>query len=150
MECRLAGETEVLGENQHQRHFCPSQNPTWPDPGLNPGRRDGKCILIIMCMFYAQQFYATSYSLCFLVSKTMESPKNAFFFSAAESVLRLKQHQTCAPNILYTQYIQNSCRLKYVKYVSQEILYVKEGSFKSGWILIQTLRGDISRGFFHI
>jgi hypothetical protein len=28
MECRLAGETEVLGENMPQRHFCPSQNPT--------------------------------------------------------------------------------------------------------------------------
>jgi hypothetical protein len=42
MECRLAGETEVLGENLPQRHFCPSQNPTWLDPGLNPGCRDGK------------------------------------------------------------------------------------------------------------
>jgi hypothetical protein len=42
MECRLAGETEVLGENRPQRHFCPSQNPTWPDPGLNPGRRGEK------------------------------------------------------------------------------------------------------------
>jgi hypothetical protein len=42
MECRFAGETEVLGENLPQRHFCPSQNPTWPDPGLNPGRRRGK------------------------------------------------------------------------------------------------------------
>jgi hypothetical protein len=42
MECRLAGETEVLGENLHQHHFCPSQNPTWPDPGLNPGCRGGK------------------------------------------------------------------------------------------------------------
>jgi hypothetical protein len=29
MECRLAGETEVLGENQPQRHFCPAQNPTY-------------------------------------------------------------------------------------------------------------------------
>jgi hypothetical protein len=28
MEFRLAGETEVLGENLLQRHFCPSQNPT--------------------------------------------------------------------------------------------------------------------------
>jgi hypothetical protein len=28
MECRLAEETEVLGENLLQRHFCPSQNPT--------------------------------------------------------------------------------------------------------------------------
>jgi hypothetical protein len=34
MECRLAGETEVLRENLPQRHFCPSQNPTWPDPGM--------------------------------------------------------------------------------------------------------------------
>jgi hypothetical protein len=34
MECTLAGETEVLfGENIPQRHFCPLQNPTWPDPG---------------------------------------------------------------------------------------------------------------------
>jgi hypothetical protein len=42
MECGLAGETEVLGENLPQRHFCPSQNPTRQDPGLNPGRRCGK------------------------------------------------------------------------------------------------------------
>jgi hypothetical protein len=28
MECRLAGETEVLGENLPQRHLSPSQNPT--------------------------------------------------------------------------------------------------------------------------
>jgi hypothetical protein len=42
MECRLAGETQVLGENVSQRQFCPSQNPTWPDPSLNPGRRGGK------------------------------------------------------------------------------------------------------------
>jgi hypothetical protein len=42
MECRLAGETEVLGENMPQSHFYPSQNPTWSDPGLNPGLRGGK------------------------------------------------------------------------------------------------------------
>jgi hypothetical protein len=28
MECRLAAETEVLGGNLPQRHFCPSQSPT--------------------------------------------------------------------------------------------------------------------------
>jgi hypothetical protein len=28
MECRLAEETEVLGENLPQLHFCPSQNLT--------------------------------------------------------------------------------------------------------------------------
>jgi hypothetical protein len=42
MECRLAGETEVLGENLPQRHFSPSQKPKWPYPVLNPGRRGGK------------------------------------------------------------------------------------------------------------
>jgi hypothetical protein len=42
IECRLAEETEVLGESLPQRHFCPSQNSTWKDPGLNPGRRGGK------------------------------------------------------------------------------------------------------------
>jgi hypothetical protein len=42
MECRLAVEIEVLRENLPQRHFCPSQNPTWTDPGLNPGRHCGK------------------------------------------------------------------------------------------------------------
>jgi hypothetical protein len=42
LECTLAGEIKVLGENLPKRHFCPSQNPTWPDPGLNPGRRGGK------------------------------------------------------------------------------------------------------------
>jgi hypothetical protein len=36
MEFRLAGETEVLGENLPQRHFCPSKNPTCP-PGFEPG-----------------------------------------------------------------------------------------------------------------
>jgi hypothetical protein len=43
MECRLCmGNREVLGENLPQPHFCPSQNPTWPDPGLNMGRRGEK------------------------------------------------------------------------------------------------------------
>jgi hypothetical protein len=33
LECTLAGETEVLGDNLPQRHFCPSQNPTCPQIG---------------------------------------------------------------------------------------------------------------------
>jgi hypothetical protein len=37
MECRLAGKTEVLRENLPHRHFCPSQNPTWPGPRFEPG-----------------------------------------------------------------------------------------------------------------
>jgi hypothetical protein len=54
MKCRLAGETEVLGENLPQRHFCPSQYPTWPEPCLNPGRRGGKpaTIIIIITIIY--------------------------------------------------------------------------------------------------
>jgi hypothetical protein len=42
MECRLGRDTDVLGENLPQRHFCPSQNPTRPDQGLNLDRRGGK------------------------------------------------------------------------------------------------------------
>jgi hypothetical protein len=45
MECILAGETEVLGENLSEHHFCPSQNPTWPDPG----RRGGKPVTNRLC-----------------------------------------------------------------------------------------------------
>jgi hypothetical protein len=37
MECRLTGETEVLGENLPQRHFCPSQKPHMTRPGFEPG-----------------------------------------------------------------------------------------------------------------
>jgi hypothetical protein len=37
MECGLAGETEVLGENLPQLHFCPSQNPHMTRPGFEPG-----------------------------------------------------------------------------------------------------------------
>jgi hypothetical protein len=42
MKCRLARETEVLGENLPQRHFCPAQNPTLPDWDVNPAHRGGK------------------------------------------------------------------------------------------------------------
>jgi hypothetical protein len=52
MECRLAGETEVLGENLPQRLFCPSQNPTWPDPGLNAGLRGGKPATILLLLLF--------------------------------------------------------------------------------------------------
>jgi hypothetical protein len=37
MECRLAGETEVLGENLPQRHFCPSQKFHMTIPGFELG-----------------------------------------------------------------------------------------------------------------
>jgi hypothetical protein len=60
-ECRLAGETEILEENLPQRHFCPSQNPTWPDPGLNPGRRDGKPAINRYAVLMRLKSFFTSY-----------------------------------------------------------------------------------------
>jgi hypothetical protein len=41
VECELAGETELLGENLPQCHLSIT-NPKWTDPGSNPGHSVGK------------------------------------------------------------------------------------------------------------
>jgi hypothetical protein len=65
MERRLAGETEVLGENLPQHQFCPSQNPTWPDPGLSPGRRGGTTHVYYTsseAFYFGRKHYSTFFS----------------------------------------------------------------------------------------
>jgi hypothetical protein len=41
VEWKLAGETKVLGENLPSATLS-TTNPTWPDPGSNPGHRGWK------------------------------------------------------------------------------------------------------------
>jgi hypothetical protein len=64
MEWREAGEPEVFGENLPQCHFCPSQNPTWPDSDLNPGRRGGKpaTIFFIISIIWFWGYWHCGYS----------------------------------------------------------------------------------------
>jgi hypothetical protein len=74
----LAGETEVLGENLPDATLS-TTNPTWPDPGWNPGRRGGKPatnrfsygaayvhLYTVMCVYESQDIaigIATGYGL---------------------------------------------------------------------------------------
>jgi hypothetical protein len=89
MECRLAGETEVLGENLPQRHFRPSQNPTRPDPGLNTGRRGGK---------------PATNRLSYGAACIRELTKNKivdYGFGSAEEKLIIKSVRRCSHVVLY-------------------------------------------------
>jgi hypothetical protein len=47
----LAGETEVLGENLPQRHFCPSQNPTCLGPVSNPGPQRWEVVYLVSSLY---------------------------------------------------------------------------------------------------
>jgi hypothetical protein len=71
MECRSAWETEVLGEYLPQRHFCPSQNPTWPDPSLNPGCRGGKPATNLLSYDAAQLTLAHALVFSFSTSRIL-------------------------------------------------------------------------------
>jgi hypothetical protein len=71
VEWSLAGETEVLGENLPQSHFCPSQNPTWLDPGLNSGRRGGKPATNRLSYGAAKFYVPDSYPLHLIFSPSL-------------------------------------------------------------------------------
>jgi hypothetical protein len=66
MECSLAGETEVLGENLPQLHFCPSQNPTRPDP-ITVVTTIIIIILRIYLSIYIVSIYLIFYPMYFLL-----------------------------------------------------------------------------------
>jgi hypothetical protein len=79
MECRLAGEAEVLEENLPQRYFCPSQNSNWPDPGLNPGRRGGEPAtnrLSYGAAISVELVVPVFETVCYLTSRTVTNPRS--------------------------------------------------------------------------
>jgi hypothetical protein len=106
MECRLAGEIEVLGENLPQHHFCPTQNPTWPDPGLNPGRCGGKpasnclsygaawrvrlkiydCFKLLICIIMKQVFI----NICLMVQVFLRGPSPLEYCLVCVTDVKLK------------------------------------------------------------
>jgi hypothetical protein len=98
MECRLAGEPEVLGENLPQRHFCHSQNPTWPDPGLNPGRRGGKpatnrliygAALLTYLLRYGPKFWKQLLGKMKLLMSVKDQPASRDHVKAIGTALRI-------------------------------------------------------------
>jgi hypothetical protein len=93
MKCRLAGETEVLGENLSQRHFCTSQNPTWPDPGLNAGRRGGKP--------------ATNRTIVQLVADVPSGPSLFEFKKSTIGQYPEPDEHSPQPNVLFRIYFNN-------------------------------------------
>jgi hypothetical protein len=86
MDCRLAGETEVLGEILTQRHSCPSQNPTWPDPSLNSGRRGGKPVTNRLSYGAAQGHLYISTEEIYVHSRRFAGQwtRNSFLFGRVE------------------------------------------------------------------
>jgi hypothetical protein len=88
MECRLAGEVEVLGENLPQRLFCPSQNPTWSDPCLNSGCRCRKTNDTKLCSQVIGS--SASYSEVTGLKLSLETSYHDSFFCSFPSVLSFK------------------------------------------------------------
>jgi hypothetical protein len=122
---RLARETEVLRENLPQRHFCPSQNPTWSDPGLNPGRRDGKSATNRLS-------YGAAYLLGFLYSSWYES--DTFLRMLVDS-RRVTRPCITENKIRYMKRLQNFCIRFSYKFL-HEPLDVEYSNYVNGkWII---------------
>jgi hypothetical protein len=104
----LAGETEVLGENLPQRHFCPSQNPTWPDPGLNPGRRCGKPVTNRLSYDAAYNSVKLD-SVCERwIWNEVKRPSHELFYFTVTVIFRRdwRKQRICSIRITYWQIIE--------------------------------------------
>jgi hypothetical protein len=92
MECRLAGEAEVLRENLPQCHFCPSQNPTWPDPVLIPGRCGGKPATNNLS--YGAAFHIDMKRMWFCISENWDLNIYAIWALLNAYILNMLHHPT--------------------------------------------------------
>jgi hypothetical protein len=60
VEWKLAGETEVLGENLPPAPLCPPQNPTWQTRSRTPDRSGGKPATNRLLLIVARLAYSTT------------------------------------------------------------------------------------------
>jgi hypothetical protein len=96
MECRLAGETEVLGENLPQRHFSALNLPEITPKCLTVAVKSSYIIYSSVCLFNTKCY---TLSAIWLVSYHFWSDENEYLHG--HHVLKIKIHKTTVSHVIY-------------------------------------------------